>query len=300
MLKKINLNSKSWQWSILIILTLIWGSSFILIKRGLESFSGFQVGAIRIFFASLFLFPFFFKRAKEFKKSDLKSILTVAFLGNLFPAILFAYAQVKVSSSLSGMLNAVFPLTVLLIGILMYKVKILKSEFFGVFIGIIGSLGLVFEDLNNFFSDNYLYFFFILIGTIFYAVSLNEIKFKLSHIKGFTLTVFSFSIIGPISGILLLFSDFSAAVASPNFELNLFYIFLLGVTSSAIAMSIYYVFIEKVDIVFASMVTYLIPVVAIVIGLFDGENISILQYFSILIIFIGIYIVNRVSGKNPK
>ncbi len=297
MAKIINLDKKFWQWAVLIFLSLLWGTSFILMKKGLNSFSGMQLGAMRVFFAFLSLLPFIFSKFKKLRKKDLKPLLLVGFLGNFFPAFLFAIAQTKVSSSLAGMLNTAFPLLVILVGITLYKTGVKRNELLGVSVGIIGSLGLIFGGSLDFFSDNYMFLGFIVLAMIFYAISLNEIKFNLSHLDGFTVSVFAFVLVGPFAGGYLLFSDFSVALATPDYKVNLLYIVILAISSSTIAVSIFYIFIEKVDVIFASLVTYLIPIVAILWGLFDGEKISILQIISMVVILLGVYIVNRTNSK---
>jgi len=166
------------------------------------------------------------------------------------------------------MLNTAFPLLVILVGVTLYKTGVKRNELLGVSVGIIGSLGLIFGGSLDFFSDNYMFLGFIVLAMIFYAVSLNEIKFNLSHLE--------------------------------DYKVNLLYIVILAISSSTIAVSIFYIFIEKVDVIFASLVTYLIPIVAILWGLFDGEKISILQIISMVVILLGVYIVNKTgSKKNP-
>jgi len=297
MTRVINLDKKFWQWAVLIFLSLLWGTSFILMKKGLNSFTGMQLGAMRVFFAFLSLLPFIFSRLKRLKKTDFKPLLVVGFLGNFFPAFLFAIAQTKVSSSLTGMLNTAFPLLVILVSVGLYKTGVKKNELLGVFIGITGSLGLIFGGSLDFFSENYMFLGLIVLAMIFYAISLNEIKFKLPHLDGFTVSVFAFVFVGPFAGGYLLFSDFSAALATPDYKINLLYIVILAISSSTIAVSIFYIFIEKVDVIMASLVTYLIPIVAILWGLLDGETISILQISSMVVILFGVYIVNRADSK---
>ncbi len=292
-MKLLNLNKKSAQWIMLILVSFIWGASFILMKRGLESFNELQVGSMRIFFASLFLLPFLFKRLKKLKKRDVKSLLIVGFIGNLFPALLFAKAQTQINSSLAAMLNTIFPITALLVGSLFYKVKPKKNKILGTIIGLIGALGLVSGGNINILAENNIYSLYIIAAVILYAFSLNEIKHKLIDLDGITITIFSFAIIGPVAGISLLFSDFSVAFSTPDALENLFYIILLAIGGSAIAVTLFYHLTDYVDVVFASLTTYIIPVFAIFWGLFDGEKISLLQIIFMSIIFIGVYLVNK-------
>jgi drug/metabolite transporter (DMT)-like permease len=291
-----DLNKRLWQWILLLFVSFIWGASFILMKRGLESYEPEQVGALRIFIAFLFLLPFYFKRRKKVSKKHLKPLIIVGIVGNLLPAFLFALAQTKIQSSLSGMLNTMFPLMALIIGALFYKAKTESHRILGIIVGLIGTIGIVLSGESNFGNDNN-YAWYIFIAVIFYAFSINEIKYKLSDIDGISITVFSFMIIGPISGIYLLFSDFSTALTTPDYLINLIYIALLALGGSAISVSLYYLLIDYVDVVFASLTTYIIPVFAVLWGIFDGESITLEQSLFMIIVFIGIFLVNKKKKK---
>ena len=296
-MKVIDLNKKAWQWFILILLSLIWGSSFILMKRGLESYSGMQVGTMRIFFTFIFLLPFAFKRFKKIKRSHIKSLLIVGFIGNFFPALLFATAQTEISSSLAGMLNSSFPLFALLVGSLMYKTKTDKSKLLGIFIGLIGAVGLVVGKEGSSYNGNIWFAALVLIANMFYAISLNEIKYKLADLDGITVTIFAFVFTGPVAGTYLLFSDYSEALTSPGYIENLGYIALLALLSSAVAVTLFYTLLNFTDAVFAASVTYIIPIFAMLWGLFDSEIITIVQVLFMLVILFGVYLVNK-NGKN--
>jgi len=292
-MKFFDLHKRLWQWVLLLFISFIWGASFILMKRGLETFSPIQLGTMRVFFAFLFLLPLFFKRIKKFKKEQIKPLIIVAVVGNLFPAILFALAQTKVSSSMAGILNTIFPLIALIIGAVFYGAKTEKHRIFGIFVGLIGTIGIIFSEDASFSNDSILFSGFIVIAVFFYGISINEIKFKLSELDGITITVFAFMITGPISGIYLLFSDFSVALETPDFQMNLIYIILLALGGSAISVSLFYLLLDYVDVIFASLTTYIIPIFAILWGLFDNEKITFLQVLFMIVVFIGIYLVNK-------
>ncbi len=298
-MKFFDLNKRLWQWVLLLFVSFVWGASFILMKRGLESFSPIQLGTMRIFFAFLFLLPLFFKRIKKLKKEYIKPLIFVSILGNLIPAILFALAQTKVSSSMAGMLNTMFPLIALIIGTIFYKTKTEKHRIFGIFVGLVGTIGIIFSNGFSLSNDGVLFSGFIVIATIFYAISINEIKFNLAKLDGITITVFAFMISGPIAGIYLLFSDFSDAIATPNFKDNLIYVILLAFGGSAVAVTLFYLLIDYVDVIFASLTTYIIPIFAIIWGLFDDETVTTVQILFMIIVFIGIYLVNK-KGKYIK
>jgi len=299
-MKFFNLNNRPSQWIMLIFVSFIWGASFILMKRGLESFTPMQVGTLRIFFASLFLIPFLFKRLKKLKKKDLKSLLIIGFIGNLFPALLFAQAQTQVSSSLAAMLNTLFPIVALIIGSLFYGLKTERNKILGTLIGLIGAVGLVLGKNLDFSGADNTFSLYIVLAIIFYAVSLNEIKYKLPDLDGITITIFSFSIIGPFAGISLFFTDFSPAFSNPNVLQSLLYIILLALGGSAVAVTLFYHLTDYVGVVFASLITYIIPVFAIFWGLFDGEKITLLQFLFMGVIFFGVYLVNSNKKKQSS
>lgn len=161
------LNKKFWQWFVLILLSLIWGSSFILMKRGLESYTDMQVGSMRIFFSFIFLLPLSIFRFKKIKKHHLKSLIIVGFIGNFFPALLFAIAQTQISSSLAGMLNSSFPLFALIIGGMIYKTKTPKSKIIGTIVGMFGVVGLIFGNIEGISNGNNW-----LVGLILIAINL--------------------------------------------------------------------------------------------------------------------------------
>ncbi len=291
-MKFLKLENKTTQIIVLVIISIIWSTSFILMKKGLRSFEPVQVGSLRIFFAALFLLPFLFKRLKQFKKKDIKSLLIVGFIGNLFPAILFAKAQTHINSSLAGMLNSLFPIFVLIIGVLFYGLKTRRNKVLGIIIGLIGSMGLIGGDFSDFAASNSSYSLYIVLAIIFYAFSINEIKTKLPDLDGLSTTVFSFMFIAPFALLAFVLTDYSSALSRPNAFENLCYIILLAFLSSVLALVLYYKLIEYVDVVFASLTTYLIPVFAIFWGLADGEKISFLQIIFMIIIFVGVYIVS--------
>ena len=299
-MKFFDLNKKQWQWVLLIFVSFVWGASFILMKKGLESFSAMQVGAIRIFIASMVLLPLLIGRLKKFKRKDIKSLLIVGFIGNLIPAFLFAKAQTEVSSSLAGMLNTAFPIVALIIGTILYGTKTPHHKIIGIIIGLIGSVGIVIGDNMDFSGQHNSYALYIFLAIIFYAISLNEMKYKLPELDGISITVFAFTAIGPFAGAYLIFSDFSQALASPDHIENLLYIALLGIGGSALAVTLFYILVDYVDVIFASLITYIIPIFAIFWGLSDGESLSITQVLFMIVIFSGVFLVNMNNKKNKQ
>lgn len=289
----INLSNRGWQWLTLSVLALIWGSSFIFMKRGLESFTDMQVAAFRIFISFIFLLPFAILRFRKLKKEQLKSLLLVGFIGNGIPAFLFTKAQTQVSSSFAGMLNSLVPLFALIIGYVFYKVHAKSKNILGVFLGLIGAAGLILANSNATFSTASFYPLFIVLATICYAFSVNEIKQKLSDLDGISIMAFAFFFVGPFAGIYLISSDYSFALSTPDYVQNFGYIFLLAVLSSVVATILFNYLIKQTTALFAASVTYLIPIVAILWGVLDGEQIGFYQLLSISVILGGVSLVNK-------
>jgi len=293
MLKFINLEKKIWHWIVLFFLAFIWGTSFILMKKGLQSYTSTQLAAFRMFFSFVFFIPFIISKFKYLKKEYIKSLVIIGFIGSFFPAFLFAEAQTNINSSLAGMLNSLTPIFVLIVGIIFYKTKTKMFRVIGIIIGLLGASGLFLKNMDVMFSNINYYGLFIVLATFFYGINANEVKNKLKDLDGITISALSFLFIGPIAGVILLFSDFSAAIQTPNYLINLGYIAILSFFSSFFAGIIFNVLIKKTTAIFASSVTYIIPIFAIFWGFVDGEKINFIQLISITIILLGVYLVKK-------
>ena len=292
----IDLNKKSIQWITLLFLAFIWGSSFILMKRGLDVYSHNEVAALRISLAFLVMLPFTFKYLKNINKASLKYIFIVGLFGNFIPAFLFTKAQTEISSALTGMLNSLTPVFALLIALFVFKAKIQKLQSLGVFIGLVGAIGLITANGIEIANSNIIYTFYIVAATICYAISVNFIKNYLKEINSIAITAIAFLMIGPWAIAYLLTTDFiSITFSNPLAIKSLGYISLLSVFGTALAVILFNMLIKKTTTIFATSVTYLIPIVAILWGLFDNESINVLHLLSIGIIFLGVYFINKIS-----
>jgi drug/metabolite transporter (DMT)-like permease len=289
-----NLKNKFWQWTMLLFLAFIWGSSFILMKKGLRSYSHDQVAAMRMFISFLAFLPFGIKNLKKVTKENIFSLILVGFIGSAIPAFLFTKAQTQLDSSLAGMLNSMTPLFTLIIGLLFYKSKARLINAIGIFLGLIGALGLIAfsAGTNSLFGNINYYGLFIVVATICYGINVNQVKYKIKDLNGLELTSIAFMFVGPVAGVYLLFTDFSFALSTNDYMLNLGYIAILSVVGTMLALAIFNSLIQNTSALFGSSVTYIIPVFAIMWGLFDGEKISVLHFFWISLIFIGVYLVN--------
>ena len=299
---KPDLHHPGWQWATLIILALFWGSSFILMKKGLRSYSHGQVAAFRIFFSFLFFLPYGIKKLKKITKKNWRSVFLVAIIGNTIPAFLFTKAQTQIDSALAGVLNSLAPLFTLIVGLLFYRTRAKGLNVLGVILGFLGAAGLIIVNPENFrsfeLSDMNIYGLFIVLAALCYGINANEIKFKLKGLRGIEITALSFTIAGPVGLVYLLWSDFSQVAQTEHYIENLAYVFMLAMFSSVAALSIFYTFLQYVNPLFATSVTYLIPVIAIFWGVLDGEQILPLQFVFIGGILLGVYLVTR--NNNSK
>jgi drug/metabolite transporter (DMT)-like permease len=288
-------NTKILNWIILIILALTWGSSFILMKRGMDVYSSDEVAALRILIAFLFLSPLIFRHVKKSFLKHWKAFAGMGILGNLIPAFLFTKAETGISSSLTGMLNSLTPLFTLLLGVLLYKTKTGLMNAAGIFIGLIGALGLLMVGKSEDMDNNLLFGFYVVLATICYALSVNIIKKSLGEVNSITATVWAMTFIGPMAGIYLFgFTGFMEKFSSHPLALtSLGYISVLAIFGTALSVIIFNVLIRNTNALFASSVTYLIPVVAMGWGIFDGEDVQMLHFLWIGLILAGVYLVNK-------
>lgn len=278
----------------LLFLAVIWGSSFILMKRGLEVFTYKQVSALRLFIAFLSLVPFVVRAFKRIEKNHWGAIIITAFLGNGIPAFLFTKAQTHLESSFVGILNSLTPLFTLLLGIYFFKSKPSKINIIGIIIGLSGALILSFSDIGASISINY-YALFVILATIFYAISVNVIRKYLSDLDAISISALAFLFLGPASGIYVFSTDFVSLLFTDSGKETFIYIVILAVIGTSLAVVIFNKLVKDSSAIFASSVTYLIPIVALLWGVFDGENITMYHLAGVTVILSGVYLVNKKS-----
>jgi len=287
-------------WILFLVLSLIWGSSFILIKKGLTSLNPEEVASLRIASASLVLLPFAAKRIKEINKKNIFTLILVGLMGSFLPSFLFALAQTKLSSSLTGIMNALTPFFTIMISVLFFKEKPEKKIYIGILLGFIGTLLLISNRENGDFSFNY-YAFFVVAATILYGINANLIKHYLDLMKSLSIASISLTIVGPLSIIYLLFlTPFLDHIHEPKVLVASSYIVILGVFGTAFALILFNKMVQLTNPVFSTSVTYLIPIISVFWGVIDGEQLSPLQFVSMLTIMVGISISNRRKNINPR
>ena len=282
------------NYAVLILLAIIWGSSFILMKRGLDVYSYTQVAALRLFIAFLSLTPFLLRAVKLVQKKHIIPIVVMALFGNGIPAFLFTKAQTQLDSSLVGILNSLVPLFTLLLGVYFFRTKPTTTNIAGIIIGLFGAVFLTYSTMGGGVEIND-YVFLVILATVMYAISINVIKKYLQDLDALSISSLAFLVIGPFSAIYIFNTDFiSLTSTNKGFE-ALLYIVLLAVVGTSLAVVIFNQLISRSSAIFASSVTYLIPIVAIFWGIFDGEKVTLIHLLSVVIILSGVYLVNKKS-----
>jgi drug/metabolite transporter (DMT)-like permease len=283
-------------WGILILLTLVWGSSFILIKKGLGVFTATQVSALRILSAAVFMTPFAISRIRKTEKKHFLLIFLSGFIGSLIPAYLFALAQTRLDSAITGIINAMTPVFVVLIGAMFYKQKINRIMIAGLLLAFSGTAMLMFYAAEGQRVINY-FALLVVAATVMYGLNVNILKFNLSKLNAVAISSISLSFMGPVAAVqLFVFTDFVHRMQSGESALlALGYLSLLGIVGTGLALILFNKLIKIATPLFASSVTYLIPVVAVCWGIVDGEQLTIRHFVSMLIIAVGVYLTNKKS-----
>ncbi|HWR94630.1 MAG TPA: DMT family transporter [Flavobacterium sp.] len=287
------MNSNYLKWIYLVVLSLIWGSSFILIKKGLVGLSPLQLGSLRIVFAALFLLMIGYKSLPLIPRYKWKFVLLTGLLGTFVPAFLFAIAQTQISSSVSSILNSLTPLNSLILGVLLFKLQYKRQQILGVIIGFIGTSLLVFNGAMHHPEQNYYYAILILVATMCYATNVNVIKIYLSDLSPLSISTGNFLLLFFPALLILFFTGFFESIQITTVQESVSYILILGLFGTGIANILFFKLIQISTPVFATSVTYLIPIVAFFWGLLDNELLTIVQFIGALIILVGVYLSSK-------
>ena len=282
------------RWVLLIIIALTWGSSFILIKKSLLAFTPYQIGAFRVGISGLLLAFIGIPAIRKMDKRTLFWVSLTGFFGNFFPMFLFPIAQTRVSSAMAGILDSLVPVFVLVLGFFLFGIKSKGLQFLGALIGFIGAAMLMYFSEATSEESRLGYALLVVLATACYAMAALIIKERLGHVRSMDLSGAVFSIWMIPSFLILLFTGFfSDFEANPETMESLGYLSILTVMGTAIAIILYYKLIQNTSPVFASTVTYLLPLIAVVWGLLDGERFSIWYVFGGLLILWGIYLIRE-------
>ena len=289
------MSNRNKKWLYLVILSLVWGSSYILIKKTLIGLTPLQLGSLRIIFTTIILLFIGFSSLKKIPKNKWKWIFLTGYIGSFFPSFLFAFAQTEIDSGVAAILNSLTPLATLIIGLGFFKFIIDSKQIAGVIIGLIGSFLLIYEGSTINPDQNLLLVAFIIAASICYASSVNILKAHLQEVPAISIALGNFLCILPPALIILFSSGFLNInfAESPEVQNSLFYILILAIFGSAFAKVLFNRFIQIASPVFASSVTYTLPIVAIMWGYLDGESINNSQLLATAIILVGVYLANR-------
>ncbi|PCI02348.1 MAG: permease [Flavobacteriaceae bacterium] len=260
--------------------------------------SPIQVGAFRVLIAATVLVLIGFKHLKNINIKQWKHIIVTSFLGTFFPAFLFAFAVQKIDSSIAAILNSLTPLNTLVIGTVLYGFVFGKRQFVGVLIGLIGTVLLILKGAELHPNQDYFYAVFVIVSSIGYAFNVNILKRHLDDLSAMSVTVAQFVLLIVPSMVVIYFTGFFKTFNGQDVIVESFlYVSILAVLGTGVAKVLFNSLVKISTPVFSSSVTYLIPVVAIIWGLWDGERLSIVQIASAGLIMFGVYLVN---GKPKK
>ena len=287
------MNPRQLKWFFLIILALIWGSSFILIKKGLVGLTPYQLGSLRMIFAGIFLLVIGFKTLPNIPLHKWKFMVLTAMLGIFFPAYLFAMAETRIGSSITGVLNSLTPLNSLILGAIVFGLQFKRTQIIGVSVGLLGSLLLVFTGNESHTDSNYGYILMVFIATICYGLNVNIVKKYLSDMNSLTIATGNSAVLLIPSLLILYCTGFFNIMQVPQVLHSVLFIMVLGVFGTGIANLLFFRLIQMSSTVFATSVTYLIPIVAFFWGLLDHEMLSAWQFFGACVILCGVYLSSK-------
>ena len=283
------MNPEKEKWVLLLVLSIIWGSSFILIKKSLNHFNPYEVGALRVLIAGILLLPMAIMNIKKFPKKYFKWLLLAAITGNFIPMFLFPIAEMDVSSSIAGIVNSMLPIFIIIVGSLLWKSSTTKRQLIGVAISFSGACILAFSGGKGG-ELKLIPILLLLIATLCYAISLTTVKSKLTNIPAKILSayVFSFVLIVPSIVALVFAGFFNNLHPDESLFIGLGYVSLLSVFGTGLAMMLNYRLLNISTPLFSSTVTLLMPIVAVIWGVLDGEKLTLLQGFGGVIILSGL------------
>ena len=282
------------NWFIFILLSVIWGSSFIMMKEGLLHLSAFQVASLRIIFSGIVLLPAAIKHFKSIPKDKVLIIFLSGVLGSLLPAYLFCVAELGIDGALAGTLNSLTPIFVIITGALFFSSKTAANKIFGICIAFAGSILLLLSKGNMQESQNLVYVSYVVLATIFYGFNVNMVHKHLHHIGSIQIASVALTLNAIPAFIVLYFTGyFNLPLSDSGILYSTGHAALLGILGTALASIIFYVLIKRAGAVFSSMVTYGIPIVANFWGIIYGEEVGIKQFGCLALILLGVYLANR-------
>jgi len=288
------------KWVYLFTLSIIWGSSYILIKKGLVGLTPLQLGSTRIVMTTVILMIFGWKQLRKIPKEAWKWIILTGFFGTFFPSYLFAFAETVIDSSVAAVLNGMTPLFTLILGLLFFNSSFKWMKIVGVLVGFGGTLVLVSNEFTIRSGLSSWYAFFVMAATLCYSINVNLIKHKLQGVPALAIALGNFiAIVIPAFGVIL-FTDFpwTKITSSPEVSSSIGYILILSMFGTALAKVMFNELVSISTAVFSISITYLLPIVAIAWGILDGEQFTLIQWLGCALILLGVYLIT--DKKRPK
>ncbi len=282
------------NWGLFIVLCLIWGSSFVLMKLGIEKLNAYEVASLRMLSAGVVLIPYAVKAIKAIPKEKVWYAILSGLLGSFFPAYLFCIAETRIDSSLAGILNAFTPLFTVVIGVSFFHLKASRNKWLGIVVGFIGLLLLPFASSKGIVLKEFSYSLFCLLATVLYGINVNMVGTHLRTVNSINIAALAFVFLMIPSGITLYFAGyFDRTLSNPEIVQATMASSILGIMGTAVASILFYMLLKRAGALFASTVTYGIPFVAILWGVVYGETITFYQIGCVGIILFGVYLANR-------
>jgi drug/metabolite transporter (DMT)-like permease len=286
------------NWLLFITLSIIWGSSFILMKAGMNGLSSVQVASLRIVSAGMVLLPLAIRNIKKVPLKLYPAVFLSGTLGSLLPAYLFCIAEEVVDSSLAGMLNALTPIFVILTGLAFFQAQTNVRKVLGVCIAFFGCVIIFLGNATLMQDGHWGYVALIFFATISYGLNVNLVHRYLKDIPSLQIVSLAMAMIAIPAFVVLTCSHYfqkdllgSAVVKATGFS------FLLGIVGTSLANYLFYVLIKRAGTIFSSMVTYGIPFVAMLWGVIFKEQLTLLKIGGLIVILMGVYLANAPSRR---
>ncbi len=293
---KFDYSHKFINWVLLILCAVIWGFSYYLIKHALIGFQPMQVAVLRILAGGLTLLPLIFIAFRKIPLNKYGHIFLCALAGSGIPIYLYPLAQTHIDSGVTGIINSLTPLCTYIIGILFFGIVRTKQKLTGVLIGLLGAVCLIVFKSEQALKAEFFYICVALASPFLYGFSSNYLKKHLMGLPSFALTSLMYFMLLIPSLPLLFYTEIPQQIQTSEAAVKaLPYALLLGIFGTAVAMSLFNVLIKRADIMFAASVTYLMPVVAIILGLLDNEQLAWNDFLGLALILGGVLLINKSS-----
>ena len=262
-------------------------------KEGLKAFNPYQVASLRMLSAGIILLPFAIKAIQRVPSNKLALVILSGILGTFIPAYLFCIAETQIDSSLAGILNSLTPMFTIIVGVLFFKVQTNLAKIIGMVIGFIG-LSVLLAAGKNMSFHNLSFASLVLLATLFYGINVNIVGRYMQQLGSLNVASIAFAfLIIPSALVLFTTGYFKNDFTNPTVLRSLAASSVLGIIGTSMATILFYYLVKQSGMLFGSMVTYGIPVVAVAWGLLDGESLSGVQIGCLGLILFGVWIVNR-------